>query len=513
MSSNLRKFLPVFLITVLVALAGCGGSTPQTTISAAVGVPHRTQPIREARRERERHARVHVHTTTPRRFGTVINPTPEAIGIVKTSNTILGKGAFASNATGVEDSVYGYEALSSSTAGSRDTCTGARACKTTTANADTADGTNVLEAATTGNENTGAGAFVFEKLTEGKDNNGFGDEALKNLTTGVEDVADGNKAILDATTANENVAVGNESGEHDAAGSKNAWVGYRAGRLNTEGERNAFVGMEAGIENTTGNKNCGLGYNALNENKTGNEDCAVGTDALPGPAGVLGSKNNALGFKAAFDYEGEGSLFLGNEAGAGLKTGNNKLYIANSSTEEPLILGSFGEKYVKIFGTLEPKSGLKGKEIIETEQLGKESVAEGKIKAEAVGTSQLATNGVTTAKIKTENISEEKFTKPLQEKIVKVETANAQIERTKGSEIEPSAAHVTFVLLEIRGKTLTETEVEVEVGGTVVGKCVAGSGTATVKPVCDISIMVPASKKYEVVSTTNIEKVFSSYTS
>src|SRR5207302_222478 len=69
------------------------------------------------------------------------------------------------------------------------------------------------------------------------------------------------------------------------------------------------------------------------------ENLAIGLGALN--ANTTGSQNIAIGSNAGYsNTTGSGSLFLGYYAGYN-ETGSNKLYIANSSTSNPLIYGDF----------------------------------------------------------------------------------------------------------------------------------------------------------------------------
>ncbi|MFN2146120.1 MAG: hypothetical protein ACK2T7_12270, partial [Anaerolineales bacterium] len=71
-------------------------------------------------------------------------------------------------------------------------------------------------------------------------------------------------------------------------------------------------------------------------------------------AGGPGFQGVQLGFQAGFGSSGvsySGNIFLGYQAGLN-ETGNNKLYIENSSSGTPLIYGEFDNKLLRVNGTL-----------------------------------------------------------------------------------------------------------------------------------------------------------------
>jgi len=138
-----------------------------------------------------------------------------------------------------------------------------------------------------------------------------------------------------------NVGIGttNPSQKLDVNGDINIKSAYKiAGDtvLSTSGAQNIFVGVGAG-ENTTGNFNTFVGASAGLSNMTGDD-------------------NTFLGLQAGFyNTTGVGNVFIGNNAGY-YETGNDKLYIANSSSSAGvLIYGDFASNLVEINGTLDVK--------------------------------------------------------------------------------------------------------------------------------------------------------------
>jgi hypothetical protein len=87
----------------------------------------------------------------------------------------------------------------------------------------------------------------------------------------------------------------------------NTFVGYRSGNANDFGERNVFVGCQSGERNT----------------------------------------------------KGSGNVIIGFQANLPDSLASNKLWVANSKTDEPLIQGDFKESFLKINGLLSANGGTK----------------------------------------------------------------------------------------------------------------------------------------------------------
>lgn len=134
-------------------------------------------------------------------------------------------------------------------------------------------------------------------------------------------------------------------------GLDNIFIGYRTGNGNTTGTRNTALGSEAFEYNSTGYFNTAMGSFASHYNSTGANNSSFGYFA--NYQNQTGSNNTAVGAEAGYsNTSGLGNVFLGYRAGYS-ETGSNKLYIANSSTNPPLIFGDFTGGYVAI-GTTTP---------------------------------------------------------------------------------------------------------------------------------------------------------------
>jgi hypothetical protein len=159
-------------------------------------------------------------------------------------------------------------------------------------------------------------------VTTGPRNSFFGAYSGAANTTGDEGVFIGYKAGTANTSGSTNIFIGSYSGSKSTTGRYNAFVGGYSGYNNTIGKTNSFFGFGSGWYNTTGEANTFLGANAGLSTTSGNRNTYVGQTA--GNNNQTGSGNVAIGYKAGYK-----------------ELGNNKLYIANSDTTQPLIYGEF----------------------------------------------------------------------------------------------------------------------------------------------------------------------------
>lgn len=169
------------------------------------------------------------------------------------------------------------------------------------------------------------------KTSTGDDNIGIGNYSLTSNTTGARNTAVGMHGLRTNTTGNDNMAFGRASLYN-----------------NTTGSNNTAIASAALFSNTTGVDNLALGTNALYVNTTGNYNIGIGASAL---FQVNGNLNVGIGFSAGSLKNGNGNVYIGPYAGKstiGLTGENNKLYIANTEGEVPLIYGDFSAKFVAI---------------------------------------------------------------------------------------------------------------------------------------------------------------------
>ncbi|MEO0875337.1 MAG: hypothetical protein AAFY48_12095, partial [Bacteroidota bacterium] len=203
-------------------------------------------------------------------------------------------------------------------------------------------------------------------------------------------IGEGAGVILDDTVSARNVFIGYESGKANTVGDANTFVGHQSGLFNTTGEDNTFIGRGAGYANTTGGDNAFLGRSAGRKNTTGSDNVFVGRGAAynneSGSSNVIigrnsgfdnltGYSNTFLGRSAGYNNEsgynntvigrgagfnnvsGHANIFLGYQAGYN-ETGDNKLYIQNSTSSSPLLYGEFDNDFLQINGRLSSTGGL-----------------------------------------------------------------------------------------------------------------------------------------------------------
>jgi len=168
----------------------------------------------------------------------------------------------------------------------------------------------------------GGGASSINDLTDGKtggnstflgENAGYNDDGSNNNNTGL-----GRSALALTTT-----------------GSYNTAVGTSVMNLNSEGSSNTALGYYALFSNTTGDGNVGIGLGANRNNQEGSDNTIVGYNAGGGSAA----------------HSKSGNVFIGYTAGR-YESGDNKLYIENSSSDEPLIGGDFATDEIYLNGNV-----------------------------------------------------------------------------------------------------------------------------------------------------------------
>ncbi|MEQ8358407.1 MAG: tail fiber domain-containing protein [Cytophagales bacterium] len=220
---------------------------------------------------------------------------------------------------------------------------------------DLSDNRNVMigyesgESNTIGEENVFVGFEAGKFNSNGSQNSFFGQRAGASNTAGMLNTFLGYEAGQDNTTGTGNTFVGSLAGEATTTGFNNTFSGYNAGLRNTTGLANTFTGNAAGAFNSSGVNNVFSGSLAGGLNETGNSNTNLGYRA--GFSNVLGDNNTNVGFSAGHNNIGSRNVFIGHRAGY-FETGDDKLYIDNSNTANPLIYGDFATNVLKVNGTL-----------------------------------------------------------------------------------------------------------------------------------------------------------------
>lgn len=179
---------------------------------------------------------------------------------------------------------------------------------------------------------------------------------LEFLNTGSSIFLGESAGILDDLSSNTNVGIGNFSLTTNSTGNKNVSIGYASMEKNTTGRENTALGQWSLQENIDGEGNVALGFKADNFNQAGDYNTAVGYEAARVTSAHSKNKTVAIGYRAGYNNTGSGNVFIGSEAGSGA-SGNDKLYIDNSSTSTPLIYGDFNTNTAQVNGDFVLETG------------------------------------------------------------------------------------------------------------------------------------------------------------
>lgn len=299
-------------------------------------------------------------------------------------NSFLGYRAGLSNTTGLYNSFMGFNAGLLNTTGSNNVFIGNESGR-----ANSVGDYNTFMGFRAGYANNASynsfiGFQAGKANTSGAYNSFMGFNAGLTNTTGLDNVFIGNKAGLLNVDGSYNVFLGSEAGNSNVDGLYNTFLGYQAGFSNTGGaswlgDFNTFIGYQAGYSATSGYRNIAIGYQAgfgLTTNRynvligetagyslsTGQANVCIGTysgRALTSGAGNIvigldagytnsvGQDNVYLGLGAGRASTGNRCVFLGTYAGYS-ETGDDKLYIENTTSASPLIGGDFATNRVGI---------------------------------------------------------------------------------------------------------------------------------------------------------------------
>jgi len=169
-------------------------------------------------------------------------------------------------------------------------------------------------------------------------------------STGGNSVGIGTLSLAANTTGLKNVAIGEQSLELNTTGQNNLALGYQALEGNSTGRFNVAVGSRV-LQSANADFNTGIGYLA-GLSASGTNNVLIGY--LSGQNAV--SNNVGIG-KQTIRNAVSGCVMIGNQAGYN-ETGDNKLYIENSSSTSPLIWGDFSTNDLKFWAIVEVNEDL-----------------------------------------------------------------------------------------------------------------------------------------------------------
>lgn len=152
----------------------------------------------------------------------------------------------------------------------------------------------------------------------------------------------------DVVTGTGNTFSGYYTGKQTGSADNNVFNGAYSGYTNSTGDYNVYAGYRAGFY-ATGSFNVLIGSLSGYALSTGSENVFIGVSS--GRNTGVGSKNVFLGYGGGYSATGSGNVYMGYLAGYSA-SGNNKLYIENSSSNSPLIYGEFDNDLVRINGKL-----------------------------------------------------------------------------------------------------------------------------------------------------------------
>ncbi|MCD4734981.1 MAG: hypothetical protein K8R53_02965 [Bacteroidales bacterium] len=178
----------------------------------------------------------------------------------------------------------------------------------------------------------------------------IGEQAAQHMKGDMEsNIILGERAGFEAEGTQSCVIIGKQAGNVNK-GDFNIFIGHNSGTNNRTGEANTFVGsMDTGAYNTTGRWNTFIGGSSGEDNVSGSFNTYVGHSS---GSHCKGSGNTCIGYGAGIlSVSGNNNVFIGQSAGKN-ENGNDRLYISNSETDDPLIYGEFDTGKAVINGDL-----------------------------------------------------------------------------------------------------------------------------------------------------------------
>ena len=209
-------------------------------------------------------------------------------------------------------------------------------------------GCQALYSNTTGDNNIAVGSYALASNTCGNSNIANGYQALSNNSYGAGNIGIGHQALMNNTGGTQNIGVGHNALSNNISGDLNVAIGAYSLYYNTCGCENVSQGYGTLLNNTYGNSNVGIGNGSLRANVSGSGNIAIGTGAKSN--GISGCNNTIIGIASGYlNLTGSSNIFIGACSGYN-EMSSNKLYVANTCTNQPLIYGDFVTKCAIVHG-------------------------------------------------------------------------------------------------------------------------------------------------------------------
>lgn len=258
-----------------------------------------------------------------------------ALSMPGTGNLLAGEGAGAVLTTGADNVIAGCNAGAALTNNAENVIVGSGAGVASgylddvvligyaaMSEADSVGGYNSVVIG----DNSGGAAEIMDSVV-------IGSTALRDATAAAYSSADviiGGGAVIGGANPYEgdyNVIVGAQAAPNLEDADSNVLAGYGAARAATTASRNVVVGTEAGEDMLDAWVNVILGWRTGYQLTNGDYNTLVGARA--GTALTTGATVTMVGYESGLNATGNGSVFLGHQAGY-YETGSNKLFIDNA---------------------------------------------------------------------------------------------------------------------------------------------------------------------------------------
>lgn len=173
----------------------------------------------------------------------------------------------------------------------------------------------------------------------------IGQAAARSNTIGTRNVALGYQSMLNLVNNNDNVSIGNRSSEGIIDARRLVAIGSEALLSNPSSDNMVAIGYRTMQQQNDRFANTAIGNQSMQSSTNGRSVAALGNRTLF--SSTRQSFNVAIGTDAGSEVNNNRGVYIGYLAGS-QTTAGNRLYIDNSATNSPLILGEFNNDNVII---------------------------------------------------------------------------------------------------------------------------------------------------------------------